>query len=136
MLNKVVLDTNCLIMALSRHSEYYPVWTGIQNGAYILCVSNEILEEYHEIIAQKTSLIVADNVVRLLAECPFVEFIDPRYHLGLIQADPDDNKFVDCAFAANATYIVSNDKHFDALKTIDFPKIQVIKLIEFLQTIK
>lgn len=56
--------------------------------------------------------------------------------LELIQADPDDNKFVDCAFAANATYIVSNDRHFDVLSKIDFPKIQVLKLIEFLQTLK
>lgn len=135
MLNKVVLDTNCLIMALSRHSEYYPVWSGIQTGRYILCVSNDIISEYHEIIAQKTSVTVADNVIRLLAESPFVEYIDPRYHLEVIQADPDDNKFVDCAFAANATYIVSNDKHFDVLQAIDFPKIQVLKLIEFLQTL-
>jgi predicted nucleic acid-binding protein len=79
--------------------------------------------------------VVADNVVRMLSESPYVEFIDPYYHLELIQADPDDNKFVDCAFAANATYIVSNDKHFEALKVIDFPQIQVIKLIEFLQTL-
>ncbi|MBQ3633725.1 MAG: putative toxin-antitoxin system toxin component, PIN family [Paludibacteraceae bacterium] len=136
MLNKVVLDTNCLIMALSRHSEFHPVWTGIQTGKYILCVSNDILEEYHEIITQKTSIVVADNVIRLLSECTFVEYIDPHYHLELIQTDPDDNKFVDCAFAANASYIVSNDKHFDALKSIDFPKIQVLKLIEFLQTLR
>jgi len=135
MLNKVVLDTNCLIMALSRHSEYYPVWQGIQTGRYILCVSNDIFAEYHEIIARKMSEIVADNVIRLLSECPFVEFVDPRYHLELIQVDPDDNKFVDCAFAANATYIVSNDKHFDVLKSVDFPQIQVLKLIEFLQTL-
>ena len=136
MLNKVVLDTNCLIMALSRHSEFYPVWSGILTGQYMLCVSNSIIAEYHEIIAQKTSETVADNVVRMLAESPFVLFIDPHYHLELIQADPDDNKFVDCAFAANATYIVSNDKHFDALKSVDFPKIRVLKLIEFLQTLK
>ncbi|MBQ6763801.1 MAG: putative toxin-antitoxin system toxin component, PIN family [Paludibacteraceae bacterium] len=136
MLNKVVLDTNCLIMALSRHSEFYPVWTGIQTGKYLLCVSNDILEEYHEIITQKTSIVVADNVIRLLSECAFVEYIDPRYHLELIQTDPDDNKFVDCAFAANASYIVSNDKHFDALRKIDFPKIKVLKLIEFLQTLR
>ena len=102
----------------------------------MLCVSNSIIAEYHEIIAQKTSETVADNVVRMLAESPFVLFIDPHYHLELIQADPDDNKFVDCAFAANATYIVSNDKHFDALKSVDFPKIRVLKLIEFLQTLK
>ena len=100
-----------------------------------MCVSNDIIAEYREIIAQKTSEIVAENVIRMLAECDFVEFIDPHYHLELIQADPDDNKFVDCAFAANATYIVSNDKHFDALKAYDFPKIQVLKLIEFLQTL-
>ena len=135
MLNKVVLDTNCLIMALSRHSEFYPVWQGILKGQYILCVSNDIISEYREIIAIKTSSVVADNVVRMLSESPYVEFIDPYYHLELIQADPDDNKFVDCAFAANATYIVSNDKHFEALKVIDFPQIQVIKLIEFLQTL-
>ena len=93
------------------------------------------MQEYREIITQKTNKVVADNVIRLLAESPFVEYIDPHYHLELIQADPDDNKFVDCAFAANATYIVSNDHHFDVLRTIEFPKIQVLKLIEFLQTL-
>ena len=135
MLQKIVLDTNCLVMALSKHSDYYPVWNGIRIGKYILCVSNDIMQEYREIIAQKTNKVVADNVIRLLAESPFVEYIDPHYHLELIQADPDDNKFVDCAFAANATYIVSNDHHFDVLRTIEFPKIQVLKLIEFLQTL-
>jgi len=39
---------------------------------------------------------------------------------------------VDCAFAANATYIVSDDKHFDILKEISFPKLLVLKLKEFL----
>ncbi len=136
MLNKVVLDTNCLVMALSRHSEYYPVWQGIRTGKYVLCVSNDIISEYQEIIAQKTSEVVANNVVRALLESPFVELIDPYYHLELIVADPDDNKFVDCAFAANATYIVSNDKHFDVLKKIKYPPLQVIKLIEFLQILK
>ena len=136
MLNKVVLDTNCLVMALSRHSEYYPVWQGIRTGKYVLCVSNDIISEYQEIIAQKTSEVVANNVVRTLLESPFVELIDPYYHLELIAADPDDNKFVDCAFAANATYIVSNDKHFDVLKKIKYPPLHVIKLIEFLQILK
>ena len=53
----------------------------------------------------------------------------------MIQADPDDNKFVDCAIAAGARYVVTNDHHFDVLRTIEFPKIQVLKLIEFLQTL-
>lgn len=65
-LQRIVLDTNCLIASLSRHSEYYPVWKGLQTGKYVLCLSNDILTEYEEIIAMKTSAEVAKNVVGLL----------------------------------------------------------------------
>ena len=43
----------------------------------------------------------------------------------------DDNKFVDCAFASNSDFIVSNDKDFNVLKTMDFPTINVINIMEF-----
>ncbi len=129
---KIVLDTNCLISSLSRRGQYYSVWKGLQAGEYILCVSTEILEEYAEIITQKMSVEVASNVIHLLLESKFVELIDPYFRLQLIEADHDDNKFVDCAFAANATYIVSDDKHYDVLKEVEFPQILVLKLKEFL----
>lgn len=129
---KIVLDTNCLIAALSRHSEYYPVWSEFQAGKYMLCVSNEILEEYEEIIEKKTSAIVAQNVINLLLKSTNVELVTPSFKFHLIEADHDDDKFVDCAFAANATYIVSDDKHFDVLKEISFPQLLVLKLKEFL----
>ncbi len=101
-----------------------------------MCVSNEILEEYQEIISRKASPIVAENVINAIVESEFVEFIDPQFHLQLIEADHDDDKFVDCAFAANATFIVSDDKHFDVLKEIPFPRLLVLKLIEFLSLLK
>ena len=44
---------------------------------------------------------------------------------NLIQSDSDDNKFVDCCITANAQYIVSNDRHFDILKHIEFPHVNV-----------
>lgn len=132
MQDRVVLDTNCLIMALSKNSESYPAWKKLREGKYTLCVSNEILTEYREVISSHLSAEIADNVIGALCESPFVEFIVPYYHLQLIEQDPDDNKFVDCAFAASAKYIVSNDRHFDVLKQIDFPKIQVIRLIDFI----
>ena len=97
-----------------------------------MCVSTEILEEYAEIITQKMSVEVASNVIHLLLESKFVELIDPYFRLQLIEADHDDNKFVDCTFAANATYIVSDDKHYDVLKEVEFPQILVLKLKEFL----
>lgn len=129
---KVVLDTNCLISSLSRRGQYYPVWKGLQTGEYVLCVSTEILEEYAEIITQKMSVEVATNVIHLLLESQYVELINPYFSLQLIEADHDDDKFVDCAFAANATFIVSDDKHYDVLKDIEFPKLFVLKLKEFL----
>lgn len=129
---RIVLDTNCLISSLSKKGQYYPVWKGLQTGQYILCVSTEILEEYAEVIAQKMSAQVASSVIHLLLESSNVELINPYFSLHLIDADQDDNKFVDCAFAANATFIVSNDKHFDVLKVISFPKLIVLKLKEFL----
>ena len=129
---RIVLDTNCLIAALARRSEFHPIWKGFQNGEYTLCVTNEIIEEYQEIIARKTSAIVAENVVNLLLKSDNVEFIDAYFSLKLIEADPDDNKFVDCAFAANATYIVSDDKHFNVLKEVSFPRILVLKVRDFL----
>lgn len=49
----------------------------------------------------------------------------------MIEIDEDDNKFVDCAFTAGASCIVSNDAHFKILNEIDFPKIFVLKIQEF-----
>lgn len=133
---KIVLDTNCLVASLSRHSEYYPVWKGFQTGKYILCVSNDILEEYQEIIAFKTSPEVARNVVNLLLKSKNVELVTPYFKFWLIEADHDDDKFVNCAFAANATYIVSNDKHFDVLERVQFPRLFVLRLQQFLKMLE
>ena len=66
----------------------------------------------------------------------FVELITPYYNFGLITQDPDDNKFVDCAIAANARYIVTNDHHYDVLKGINFPPIDVINLDDFMRLLQ
>ena len=68
--------------------------------------------------------------------CGFLTpFIQERslahFRFNLIQQDVDDNKFVDCAIAANASYIVSQDHHFDILKNIDFPKVDLIDIDTF-----
>lgn len=48
----IVLDTNCLIMAISAQNEYYQVWQDFLDGKYVLCVTNDIIEEYSEVIAR------------------------------------------------------------------------------------
>jgi len=128
---RVVLDTNCLLASLSRRSPYYNVWGALQTGGYTLCVSNEILEEYEEIITHKTNALIASNVIQTIINCPNVELIDPHFRFHLVKADEDDNKFADCAVVANATFIVSNDAHFNSVKSSTFPKMEVKRIEEF-----
>ena len=133
---KIVLDTNGLISSLSRRGQFYPIWRSFQQRRYTLCISNEILDEYIEIISQKMTPEIAENVADLLLKSKNVELIYPQFRWGLITADPDDNKFVDCAFAAGATYIVSDDSHFSILRDITFPQLMVLRLKEFLETLQ
>ncbi len=130
-MRKIVLDTNCLLMSLPKISPYRMIWDDFLAGRLVLCVTNEIIEEYLEIIGQKTNTEIASNVVSVLLAQKNVEFVTPYYKLHLIKADEDDNKFVDCAFSSGASCIVSNDAHFKILNDIDFPKIYVLRIKEF-----
>lgn len=129
---KIVLDTNSLIQSIPRQSRYYVVWESLVKGENVLCVSNEILEEYIEILQRLTDYETAELIVKTIINSPFVELVTPYYHFQMIQADPDDNKFVDCAIAANARYIVTDDHHYDVLLDLDFPKVSIIKLDEMM----
>ena len=133
----VVLDTNCLIQALPTKSLYHKVWTDFLEGKYRLCVSNEILMEYEEILAEHTSPQVAHNVVEAIARHPQTYYRESyfRFHL-LSDIDKDDDKFVDCAITANADYIVTEDSHFKHLKQISFPQLTVLTLDAFTDTLK
>lgn len=130
---RIVLDTNALIQSIPRHSRYHAVWQSFVTGQNVLCVTNEILEEYAEILQRLTDTETAELVVSTIINSPFVEFITPFYHFGMIEADPDDNKFVDCAIVAHAHFIVTNDRHYDILKQIPYPKVNVVSLDKFLQ---
>lgn len=132
----VVVDTNCLLRMIPMRSKYRPAWESFLDGKYILCVSNEIVSEYMEILTAKVSTSFAENIVGAILRSPFVRRFDPQFHFNLIESDPDDNKFVDCAIIANADFIVSEDSHFRVLKTIPFPKVNVLTLDEFSEELK
>lgn len=133
----IVLDTNCLIQALPSKSRYHRIWTDFLEGRYRLCVSNEILSEYEEILAAHTSPEVAHNVVETIARHPKTIYRESYFHFHLLSdVDKDDNKFVDCAITASADYIVTEDSHFNRLKQIPFPQLSVLTLDEFNDSLK
>ena len=69
----IVLDTNCLLMSLSRRSRYYPIWRDFVEGKYTLCITNEILTEYEEILTQKVGPEIASNVIKPRCHFPEVQ---------------------------------------------------------------
>ena len=128
---RIVLDTNVLLVALPPSSPYRLIFDKLLDGAYQLCVSNDILTEYEEKIAERYDAEVVKDLLGVLLVLPNVKKITPYFRWNLIENDPDDNKFVDTAISANADYLVTNDKHFNILKTIDFPKVPLCKAEEF-----
>ena len=100
-----------------------------------MCVNTEILNEYEEILSKKTTKEIGHSVVEAIARLSTTFYQETYFHFGLITADPDDNKFVDCAVAADAEYIVTNDKHFSILENIPWPKLSVVEIKNFLAQI-
>lgn len=134
-MSRLVIDTNCLIQCISRRSAYHDLWLSLLDGRNSLCVSTEILDEYAEIIEKYTSPVFAESALGVITNNPFTLFINPYFNFKLISADPDDNKFIDCALAANAKYVVTEDSHFEILKHIDFPKVNLISLDDIIKCI-
>jgi putative PIN family toxin of toxin-antitoxin system len=130
-MRRIVLDTNCLLQSLPSKSPYHKIWTDIMHGKISLCVNTEILDEYEEILSQKTNSEIASDVVEAIARLHTTVYQEIYVHFGLIRDDEDDNKFADCAIASSAEFIVTNDRHYNILKRTPWPDIKVLNIKEF-----
>lgn len=128
---KVIIDTNCLIASIPRKNPEYWLYQAFSEKIFEWVISNEILLEYEEQLSQFYSPLTAELVLNILAIASNVTFSEPFLHWGLIYKDPDDNKFADLAISANANYLVTNDRHFNVLKSLPFPTVEVVSLEEF-----
>ena len=115
----VVIDTNVLLPMLGLRHSYSTILDAWVAGRFAWATTTEIVLEYEEIVqprigslrwGQFTALLEAVEVRRgnLLR-------IAPQFRFHAIPADPDDDKFADCAITANADWIITEDRHFDAL---------------------
>jgi putative PIN family toxin of toxin-antitoxin system len=128
---RVVLDTNVLVAAISRQSPYHWVWQSFLQGKYELCITTDILNEYAEIIERYFSAKDAEYALTQIILQKNIVHTIRYFEWNIMEKDPDDNKFFDCAVAGNADYIVSEDKHFNILKHIPFPSVNAIKTVDF-----
>jgi uncharacterized protein len=133
---RVVIDTNILLVSVSDRSPYHLIFKSFVEGKYSLCITTEILDEYAEILSTYSSQFLTNNTLEVIENALNSVFITRYFAFDLIKIDPDDNKFVDCAIASNADFIVTNDGHFKVLKDIPFPKVNVISIDDFIEILK
>jgi putative PIN family toxin of toxin-antitoxin system len=133
---RVILDTNIILISIPRLSPYRPIIDAVFCGQLQLGVSTEIIFEYEELITRNISPTAAFIFLRELENLQNVWRKNIHFNWRLIPNDPDDNKYVDCAVAFSADYLVTEDKHFAVLKKVDFPKINVINADQFLEILK
>jgi uncharacterized protein len=116
----VVVDTNAVLGAFAEDHPHRPLLDAALDGQIVWAVSTEILLEYEEILAQRSGPARATRAMHLLEAMAGAGLCirkTPHYRWHLITADPDDDKFADCAIAAEADWLITEDAHFDALKS-------------------
>lgn len=130
---KVVLDTNALLVSISRKSRFHAIFQALEEKRFELVVTTDILNEYGEIIGKEMGEVAANSVLNGFYLASNVHYIIKYYRWNLITVDPDDDKFVDCAVAGNVDYLVTNDRHFRILKDLELPKVNVISIEAFFE---
>jgi putative PIN family toxin of toxin-antitoxin system len=132
----VVIDTNVFVSCISRKSVNHLVYKDLTQGYYDLHITNDILLEYEEKISAKYDIETAELFLTALHELPNVFKEEVFFYWNLITEDADDNKFVDCAIISNVDYLVTNDKHFNGLKKLSYPRVNIITVEEFVDVLK
>lgn len=132
----VVIDTHVLLRLFGRRGQHRELREALLNGRVTWAVSTDVLLEYEELVVAKAGREAWENI-RWLLRFLSIRFgtvveVEPTFRFQVISADPDDNKFADCAIVANADFVITEDAHFAPLVTAGY-KPQVISPAEFIE---
>lgn len=134
---KIVIDTNIFINAtFAKTGASAKILELIDKGKLKLLVSEDILAEYKYQLGfpyiakrhEQSAKNIAKTIDRIISKAKIVKV---EYRVRLVHADPSDNKFLECAYAAGAEFIVSSDNHLLSLKS--WQDIQIVTPGEFLK---
>ena len=131
---RVVIDTNVFVSSLlstdGNPRKVIDLW---RFEKITLCLSKEILAEYFAVLGRfgLADEPEGEELVQLFEKRYNQIFVASPPTITTIKEDPADNKFLECALAADARYIVSGDRHLLSLKV--FKDIQILPPTEFLK---
>lgn len=129
---RVVLDTNVVLQMLPRRSRYHGILQSFLQGTFEWIITTDIFLEYIEILQQRANPQMIPLFTQLLFHAPEIADTRVYFFFEAIVSDPDDNKFVDAYLAGNGDFLITWDKHFEPLRDIRFPKVQLMNPDEFL----
>ena len=114
---KVIIDTNVFVSSFfgGIPREIINLW---KDGKIVICLSQNIIEEYLGVLNRlglKNQKEIQD-LTKLFAEGYNSIFTAKTPKIEIVENDPDDNKFIECAVALDSKIIVSGDKHLKEIK--------------------
>lgn len=132
---KVVIDTNIFVSSFfgGKPKKIIDPW---KTGKLTLCLSNDILDEYVQVL-QRLGLeneVELEELLGLFAKGINILFTQKTPKLRLIEDDPGDDKFVECAVALKAEYIITGDRALKAFE--EYQGIKILSAHDFLNTFK
>ena len=128
---RVVVDTNIFISSFfgGNPRKIIDLW---KSGQIILCLSRPIIDEYADVLRRMglQNERELEELLSLFAHGFNVLFTAKTPNLNVVEKDPDDDKFIECAVALNSKFIVSGDKGLREIK--DYMGIKIKSPKQFL----
>ena len=122
---RVVVDTNVFISSFfgGNPRKIIDLW---KSGQITLCLSRPIIDEYVEVLRRMglQNERELEELLSLFAHGFHVLFTAKTPNLKIIEKEPDDDKFIECAVALNSKFIISGDKALQDIKNYMGIKIQ------------
>jgi putative PIN family toxin of toxin-antitoxin system len=130
---RVVADTNILVSALQFGGKPKQLLDLAVDGQIELAISEAIIAETLRVLRDKFErtadwLTEAERQLRVIAR-----LVEPTEDIKAIDADPSDDRILECAVAAGAEVIVSGDTHLLDLET--FRGMPIERVAEFLRAL-
>ena len=128
---KAVLDTNVLISGVFWKGPPFEILGAWQKRRFTLVLSPAILEEYRRVLHEmmkKRPLGVLSSILEVIEL--HSEMINPGRFPEHVCSDPDDDKFLEAAFASDADYVVTGDAAL--LKLKNYQGTQIVTPPQFL----
>lgn len=135
---KIVLDTNVWISALLWGGKPAEIIKSAEEKRVSILMSEEIVAEITQVLTypKLKNVYKAEGLQRedlIEAVLKIAKFVKVTKKLHVVEEHSADDKFIECAQAANADYIVSGDKHL--LKVACYKKTQIVSVSELIQII-